>query len=132
MGSLATFDSSSVSLPSSPDQRSRGRMNEQAEPSERRLALQPGYEIVRELDPFDGLAKDELARVENEARRPRQSEAREVRLGRRTSMYRIAVVPEDAEAPDPGAGRSRMAVDRPVVRIHRPSRRERRRRYRVG
>jgi hypothetical protein len=41
-------------------------MDEQAEPAERRLALQPGDEVVRQLDPFERLAEHEFAGMEDE------------------------------------------------------------------
>ena len=43
-----------------------GRVDEQPEPAQRALALEPGDEVVRQLDPFERLAEHELAGVEDE------------------------------------------------------------------
>ena len=43
-----------------------GRVDQQAEAAERTLAFEPGDEVVREPDPLERRAEDELARVEDE------------------------------------------------------------------
>ena len=43
-----------------------GRVDEQPEPAERALALEPGDEVVGQRDPLQGRAEHELARVEDE------------------------------------------------------------------
>ena len=54
-----------VALPARVDIASCG-VDQQAEPAERRLAFEASDEIVRQLDPLERLAEDELARVEDE------------------------------------------------------------------
>src|SRR5207247_2056269 len=44
----------------------RCRVDEQSKPPEGALSLQAGHEIVRQLDPFERLAGDELAGVKEE------------------------------------------------------------------
>ena len=44
-----------------------GRVGEEAEPAQARLALDAGSEVVGEGDRLEGAAEDELARVEDEA-----------------------------------------------------------------
>src|SRR6266536_3241446 len=54
-----------VAVPPGVDVAGRG-VDEQAEPAERRLALQAGHEVVGEPDPLEGRSEDELAGVEDE------------------------------------------------------------------
>ena len=48
------------------DEAGRG-VHDQAQPAEARLALDAGDDVVRQLDPLDGRAEHELARVDDEA-----------------------------------------------------------------
>jgi hypothetical protein len=63
-------------------------VDQQAEPPQARLALEPGHEVVRQLDPLEGLTEDELAGVEDE-RLVVATWSSSVRsgCGARTSMY---------------------------------------------
>ena len=74
-------------------------MDEQAEAAQGALALQPRDEVVGQLDPFDGLAQDELAGMEDERLvvvHPEQ--LGQVGLGRTDVDVGVAVVAEDPEA----------------------------------
>src|SRR5664279_1931054 len=74
-------------------------MDQQAETAERALALEPGDQVGRQLDPLDGLAQDELTGVQDEGLvivDPEQ--LRQVRLRSPDVDERVAVVAEDPEA----------------------------------
>ncbi len=91
-------------------------MDEQAQASERRLALQAGHEIVRQLDPLERLAEHELARVQHERLVVRDGQQLgQVRLSRPDVDVRIAVVAKDAEAAvQVQVDRGRLQI-RPIV-----------------
>ena len=46
----------------------RGGVHDQSQPAEARLALDAGHDVVGQLDPLDGGAEHELARVDHERR----------------------------------------------------------------
>ncbi len=100
-------------------------MDEQAEPPERRLALQAGDQIVRQLDPFERLTQHELTRVQHEGLVVGDAQKLgQVRLGRADVDVWIAVVAEDAEAAvQVEVDRGRLEIGRIVgIDSHAPAR----------
>ncbi len=99
MGRLATFEKleGEVTVPAGVDEARRG-VDQEAQPPERALALEPGDEIVGERDPLQGRAQDELAGVEDE--RPSVADLHQlgqILLGFLRIDVRRGVVAEDAE-----------------------------------
>ena len=100
IGRFATLDSSSVTWPEKPGvDEAGGRVGEQAEAAQRRLALEPAGDVVGQRDDLVRRAEHELARVQDERLvAVRLDQAGEVGLlGARVDV-RVAVVLEDAEA----------------------------------
>ena len=84
----------------------------------RALALEPGDEVVRQLDPLQGLPQDELARVQDERLVVGDAhQLGQVGLRRAHVDVRVAVVAEDPERSiEVEVHRRRLQVDR-VVRL---------------
>src|SRR6516162_7456346 len=86
-----------------------GRVREQAEPAETRLALQPPGDVVRQRDDFVGGGEDKLTRVQDEGLLAvGLDQACQVWLLYRRVDVRVAVVLEHPEVPvqpDVDAGR---------------------------
>ena len=89
IGRLATFDSSSVRLPCQDGStKPGGRVDQQPQPAQRALALEPRDEVVRQGDRLERLPEHELARVQDERLLAGTSTSSvSPSIGSRTSMY---------------------------------------------
>ncbi len=73
-------------------------MDQQPQAAQRALPLEPGHEVVRQLDPLERLPEHELARMEDERFVVVDGQQlRQVGLGRPDIDVRVAVVAEDAK-----------------------------------
>ena len=104
-----------VALPAGVDV-ARGRVDEQAEAAQDSTSFEPAHEVVRQLDPLEHLAEDELARVEDERLVVRDGQhLGQVRLRAADVDVRVAVVAEDPEpAVEVEVDRRRLEVCRVV------------------
>src|SRR6266511_3760548 len=106
-----------VAVPAGVDEPCRG-VDEQSEPAKRRFPLEPGDEVVRKPDAFEGGAEHELAGVEDE--RPLVvdlDQLGQVLLWLLDVDERIARVVEDAEEAVNADVHARGREQRRVVRI---------------
>lgn len=99
IGSVARFDSSSVTCPENPgSMKPHGGVRDEPEPAEGALALEARGEIVRQRDDLVRGGEHELAGVEDEGLVAlRLHEARQVGLLHRGVDVRVAVVLEHPE-----------------------------------
>ena len=89
-------------------------MDQESQPPQAALSLEPGDEVVRQLHPFERLAQHELARVEDERLVAGDGqELGQVRLRLPDIDVGVAVVAEDPEAP------VKVEVDRAGLEVHR-------------
>ena len=106
-----------VAVPARVDE-AGGRVDQEPEPPERRLPLEPGDEVVRQRDPLERRAEHELARVEDE--RPLLvdlDELGQVLLRLLDVDERVARVAEDAEVAVDADVDARRLEQRRVVRV---------------
>ena len=116
IGSVATFDSSSVMWPLNPgSMKPGGRVGQQPEAAERGLALEPAGDVVGQRDDLVRRRQHELARVQDERLVALGlDQPGEVGLLVRRVDVRVAVVLEDPEeAVDAHVDRRRL--DHPLV-----------------
>ena len=88
-----------VAVPSGVDE-AGGRVDEQPEPPERRLAVEAGDEVIGKLDPFEGGPEHEFTWVEDERAIRDMLAAEGHELRSETDTEAIAHLVEDAYAGD--------------------------------
>src|SRR5581483_6088317 len=89
--------------------------DQQPEPAQARLALEPGDEVVREPHALEGRAEHELARVEDERLLADLDELRQLLLRLLAVDERVAAVAEDAEVAVDADVHARRLEERGIV-----------------